>query len=225
VEGHLPVCRLHHSCPPSVYRYLWLCGCGEAAKKTFYRHFFSDEWTRAVMELECVAPLLSLCAGTWKAELTLGSALHDSRPLNLPSLAPTNMMPPHSTPSNIAPHSRSAPRSSSIPRSSWPPTPSHLAGPSHAPPSPHHASFKLSQVPAPTQPHVPSGAMQPPPEPQPANKGSKGKHKRDASLLPQSDSIAVEEPWHPSPRPAFFSKVPSGALEDVSFIFPPPACF
>jgi hypothetical protein len=76
---------------------------GRPRKKTFYRHFFSDEWTQAVMELEHVAPLLSLCAGTWKAELTLGSVLHDSHPPDLPSPAPTNMTPPHSTPSSSLP--------------------------------------------------------------------------------------------------------------------------
>ncbi|KAH9074892.1 hypothetical protein EDB83DRAFT_2515746 [Lactarius deliciosus] len=50
-----------------------------ALKKTFYRHFFFKEWFTALQELESVAPLMSLCARYWKANMTLGSVLPDTQ--------------------------------------------------------------------------------------------------------------------------------------------------
>jgi hypothetical protein len=163
---------------------------GRSRKKAYYKRYFNDVWIRAIRELERVAPLLSLCAGTWKADMTLGSVISDDRISELPSPPPTNIAPPSlaATPSSIGSHSHVAPHSSSTSRSAAPSrasTPSSLTRPSHAPPSPRRASFKSSKAP----PRVSSTAVQPPPEPQPASKatGSKAKRKRDASPLPRND--------------------------------------
>ncbi len=43
--------------------------------KTLYKRFYRAEWDCSLVELEKAAPLLSLCAGVWKADYTLGSVL------------------------------------------------------------------------------------------------------------------------------------------------------
>ncbi|KAH8990955.1 hypothetical protein EDB83DRAFT_2535066 [Lactarius deliciosus] len=80
-------------------------------KKTFYKHFFFKEWFVALQELETTVPLMLLCAGYWKADMTLGSVLPDIR-VDLPTPATSHVGTPSraATPSNAsrAPHSQSS---------------------------------------------------------------------------------------------------------------------
>jgi hypothetical protein len=46
-------------------------------KKMFFKHFFLTDWVKALCKLESLAPLLSLCAGKYKANMTLGMVLQD----------------------------------------------------------------------------------------------------------------------------------------------------
>ncbi|KAF8269185.1 hypothetical protein EI94DRAFT_1799465 [Lactarius quietus] len=45
---------------------------GLSCKKKFYKRHFATEWNVVLWELEGMAPLLSLCAGSWKADAVLG---------------------------------------------------------------------------------------------------------------------------------------------------------
>lgn len=218
---------------------------GRPCKKNFYKRHFAKEWNRAIKALESVAPLLSLCSGTWKADLTLGSVLPGDRPSDA-SLAAANSRA--STPSSVAPSSRILP--SNLSRSSHlaPPSSvvsSHAASPSHssslvsrAPPlSPRRVSFKSSRPPLPTQSPVPSGPVQR----QPASKAVGPKPKRARNQSPASRSkrsransavsgtffififldevdYFVDRRRPPSPRPAFLSLVKGGS-QSVSHIF------
>jgi hypothetical protein len=67
---------------------------GQWHKKMFYKHQFPVQWDNAMRELEKMAPLLSLCASLWKADMVLRSVLQDkwlSEPL--PSLAALHFIP------------------------------------------------------------------------------------------------------------------------------------
>lgn len=46
-------------------------------KKKYFKTYFLEEWESALIRLELAAPLLTLCAGHWKADLTLGTILSD----------------------------------------------------------------------------------------------------------------------------------------------------
>ncbi|KAN0135766.1 hypothetical protein V8E53_006406 [Lactarius tabidus] len=47
-------------------------------KKIFFKHFFLTDWVKALCKLESLAPLLSLCAGKYKANMTLSMVLQDN---------------------------------------------------------------------------------------------------------------------------------------------------
>jgi hypothetical protein len=67
---------------------------GQQHKKMFYKHQFPVQWDNTMRELEKMAPLLSLCAGSWKADMVLGSVLQDKRLLEpLPSPAASHFIP------------------------------------------------------------------------------------------------------------------------------------
>jgi hypothetical protein len=54
---------------------------GDPRKKKYFKTYFPAEWERALIRIEDAAPLLKLCAGRWKADLTLGTILSDARVL------------------------------------------------------------------------------------------------------------------------------------------------
>jgi hypothetical protein len=67
---------------------------GQRCKKMFYKHQFPVQWDNAMRELEKMAPLLSLCASSWKADMVLGSVLQDKRLSEpLPSPAALHFVP------------------------------------------------------------------------------------------------------------------------------------
>ncbi|KAF8266666.1 hypothetical protein EI94DRAFT_1802865 [Lactarius quietus] len=82
-HAHLDVLSTSHL-PPSA--------ASLPRKIVFYRCHFLKEWLQAVRALEVLAPLLSLCGGTWKAEKALASVLQD-KPLQPPSHAPHTSTP------------------------------------------------------------------------------------------------------------------------------------
>ncbi|KAH9163869.1 hypothetical protein EDB89DRAFT_2078435 [Lactarius sanguifluus] len=138
-------------------------------KKMFYRHFFFKEWFVALQELESVAPLMSLCAEYWKADMMLGSVLPDTR-LNLPTPASSHGASSRAaTPSNAS----QAPRSqSSIPprtrsQSSMPP-PTPRSQSSMPPPAPQVHSSISSRSTCPW-PVTSRPATPPSPYPTPSN--------------------------------------------------------
>jgi hypothetical protein len=71
-------------------------------KKGFLKHQFPMQWDNAMRELEKMAPLLSLCARSWKADMVLRAVLADKR-ISEPLPSPAA--------SHFAPSSRSATRS------------------------------------------------------------------------------------------------------------------
>ncbi|KAH9164767.1 hypothetical protein EDB89DRAFT_1911915 [Lactarius sanguifluus] len=173
-------------------------------KKTFYRRFFFKEWFAALQELESVAPLMSLCTGYWKADMTLGSVLPDTR-LDLPTPASSHGASSHAaTPSNAS----QAPRSqSSIP-------PRARSQSSMPPPAPRSQSSM--PPPAPQAPQPPSTLCAPPAK----KAGTKAKHRCNPSPPPRSEKrprndddgvLDVGRSQLASPRPAFLSIVKSGA--------------
>ncbi|KAH9063696.1 hypothetical protein EDB83DRAFT_2601210 [Lactarius deliciosus] len=138
-------------------------------KKTFYRCFFFKEWFMALQELESVAPLMSLCTGYWKADMTLGSVLPDTQ-LNLPTPASSHGASSRAvTPSNAsqAPRSQSSlpPRTHS--QSSMPP-PAPCSQSSMPPPTPQVHSSIPSHSTRP-QPITSRPATPPSPYPTPSN--------------------------------------------------------
>jgi hypothetical protein len=52
-------------------------GANQSCKKMYFKCFFSKEWAETLWKLEPLAPLLSLCAGEYKAYHTLGAVLHN----------------------------------------------------------------------------------------------------------------------------------------------------
>lgn len=69
-------------------------------KKKYFKMFFPKEWEVATTQLEAAAPLLALCAGNWKADLTLGvvlsteSVLPSGSPLSVSSSQSHTSLPP-----------------------------------------------------------------------------------------------------------------------------------
>ena len=77
-----------------------ILSAGQPRKIFFYKNNFQNRWNRALSKLEVVAPLMSFCAGTWKADLTLGSVLQDTTLSKNPAPGPPSRS---STPSSLAP--------------------------------------------------------------------------------------------------------------------------
>ncbi|SRR6266702_349136 len=46
-------------------------------KKIYFKTFFTKEWEVALLKLKATTPLLTLCAGNWKADMTLSTVLSD----------------------------------------------------------------------------------------------------------------------------------------------------
>src|SRR6266702_1232622 len=65
-----------------------LCAGNWVRKKKYFKTFFTKEWEVALLELEAAAPLLTLCASNWKADMTLSTMLSDWS-------APSRPSPPH----------------------------------------------------------------------------------------------------------------------------------
>jgi hypothetical protein len=144
-------------------------------------------------KLESMAPLTSLCASTWKADMILRSVL-DVLPTH--SAPPPNDMPPSqsSTPSSLAPSS--VVHSSNMGPPSTLPSRSSRAGYSGAAPiscsvsttsashtscwAPHHAAPKL------TQSCTPSKSQEVNSAPSSAS-GSKSRHRHVPSPVPQKE--------------------------------------
>ena len=106
-------------------------------KKVFFNCHYLLEWSQACRDLEATCPLLSLCAGDWKADHTLASMLPDTH-------TPSAIPPSHSsTPSSLGPsrvgHSASHVTSHTIPPSSLAPSSSVAA---HSHPSPCCVALK-----------------------------------------------------------------------------------
>ncbi|KAH9011384.1 hypothetical protein EDB85DRAFT_2159982 [Lactarius pseudohatsudake] len=205
-------------------------------KKTFYKHFFFKEWFAALQELKSAVPLMSLCAGYWKADMTLRSVLPDIR-VNLPTPATSHvgMSSRAATPSNAsrAPHSQSsssmpspAPHVRSLVSRTTRPRPRPIASQPATPPSPFptpsdssHAAASRSEPSAhrdSSKAPQPSASCAPPAK----KAGTKGKRKRDPSPPPQSekrrkhdDDVVpdVGQSQPALPRPAFLSIVKSSA--------------
>jgi hypothetical protein len=155
---------------------------GLARKKKFFKGFFPDQWAAALVELERLVPLTSLCSGEWKADKTLGSVLQDE-----PAPVPSDSPPPSrsSTPSIIGSASRVGPASRvGFPSRGGPASSqvtSHSAPASSVSSSSNAArSRRLSPRRVALKSHRASGQVEPPPEPAPASRG-KGKRGRDPS--------------------------------------------
>jgi hypothetical protein len=69
-------------------------------KKKFYKLYFLKEWIQALQELKVLAPLISLCSGEWKADLTLENVLQDE-PSTRSEPPPPEPPPLSSTPSSV----------------------------------------------------------------------------------------------------------------------------
>jgi hypothetical protein len=61
--------------------------------KRYFKTFFPKEWEAALFELEAAAPVLTLCAGNWKADLVLGTVSSKAITTAPPSCPPS----PHSS--------------------------------------------------------------------------------------------------------------------------------
>jgi hypothetical protein len=173
---------------------------GRPRKKKYYKLFFMNEWVQALRQLEGLAPLVSLCSGEWKVDMTFGNVLQDEPSRPVPQV-PSHSVPPSrsSTPSSVGPASRvgpafcsGSPFSHVSPASRAGPVSSHVtshtapassvstsSSVSHSRlPSPHCVALKSSQrVPKP---------VQPPPESALASKsvGPKGKRRHNPSPTP-----------------------------------------
>ena len=212
---------------------------GKRRKKKFYKLHFPLEWDTALQELERMAPLLSLCAMSWKADQVLGSVLPDeASPSDIP-LTPVLSQPPphlhnqsvappsHSTPSrhrdahpglsqaftpSVAPISRASQASS---HSNYLPPP---RTPQHEPPPP--ASKVISKV---KHQHDPSPA---PPNPKKTKRVAEAPSGPGASSGHSGEFDFTTKPVHymitrPAPRPAFLTMVKAGTpSKEVSFSFP-----
>ena len=218
---------------------------GKRRKKKFYKLHFPSEWDTALQELERMAPLLSLCAVSWKADQVLGSVLPDEvSPSDIPLTPVSSQPPPHSRNQSVAPPSRSTPSRHRDAR----PGPSQAFTPSVAPISrASQASSHSDYLPPPPTPQ-----HEPPP---PASKvASKVKRQHDPSPAPPNPKKTkcvtaapsgpgassgrsgefnfTTKPVHymithpasrsrPAPRPTFLTMVEAGVpSKEVSFSFP-----
>ena len=109
VSTHLHCLPIRHL-PSSAVCQLW--------KMAFYQCYFLKEWQQAVRELEVLAPLLSYCGTTWKAEKMLQCILQEKPTPPQPSSHPHLHLSSHSCPSSSLSHSDS-----------------HTSTPAFAPPS------------------------------------------------------------------------------------------
>ncbi|KAH9012068.1 hypothetical protein EDB84DRAFT_1569379 [Lactarius hengduanensis] len=151
-------------------------------KKGFVKKHFPDEWFAALIALERSAPVLSLCARNWKADMVLRAVLD-----SLKSSAPVPPSRP-STPSLVTsshPPPSSLVTSSSCALASHPTTPSSVAPRSQL--SPRHTSFKSPHP----RPRALSGLVESPQEPGPAGKaGPQAKHRCDPSQAGSVQKLA-----------------------------------
>ena len=156
-------------------------GTGQRRKKTLYKRQFLSKWDKAMRELKKMAPLLSYCAGSWKADMVLGSVLQDDRLSEpLPSPAPSHRAASHSATPSVAPPPCSASRRGSHHSHT---ALSRASTPSGAPTS------RASQMSPPTGPT--SSASQQPPSPSVRKAGgSKAKRKRELSPAPHDGKKA-----------------------------------
>ena len=97
-----------------------ILSAGQPHKNFFYKNNFRNEWNHALSELEVVTPLTSFCAGTWKADLTLGSVLQDTTLSKNPAPGPPLCS---STPSSLAPSCVHSTSSHMPPPPLFPPVP------------------------------------------------------------------------------------------------------
>ncbi|KAH9014933.1 hypothetical protein EDB84DRAFT_1567932 [Lactarius hengduanensis] len=191
-------------------------------KKTFYKRFFFKEWFAALQELESAVPLMSLCAGYWKADMTLRSVLPDIR-VDLPTPATSHSSRPPPAPRSQssmpppAPHVRSSVPSRTTRPRTWPVASGPATSPSPCP-TPSDSSRAAASRSEPSARRDSSKAPQPSASCAPPAKKArtKGKRKRDPSPPPQIEptkyvNIDVGRSRLASPRPAFLSIVKSGA--------------
>ena len=164
---------------------------GKRCKKKFYKLHFPSERDTALQELERMAPLLSLCAMSWKADQVLRSVLPDEvSPSDIPLTPVSSQPPPCSHNQSVAPPSRGTP---SRHRNAHP-GPSQAFTPSVAPIScASQASSHSDYLPPPPTPRHES--------PPPASKvASKVKHRRNLSPAPpnpKKTKHVVEAPSGP----------------------------
>ncbi|KAH9007649.1 hypothetical protein EDB85DRAFT_2165368 [Lactarius pseudohatsudake] len=163
-------------------------------KKMFYKRFFFKEWFMALQELESAVPLMLLCAGYWKADMTLGSVLPDIHvDLPTPATSDVGTSSRAATPSNAsrAPHSQSSMPPPARSQSSRPP-PAPRSQSSMPPPAPHVRLSVPSRTTHPRPRPVASGPATPPsPCPTPSDSSraaasrSEPSARRDSSKAPQ----------------------------------------
>ena len=166
-------------------------------KKMHFKQYFEMEWAVALRELKSLAPLLSLCAGEYKANHTLGRVLHDdasppaappvscaSTPSSLgPSRPPARIGPPQ-----CAPH-RNSP-ASSVPNP--PPSTAPLSTISRHPPSPCCVALRSSQKDIEPLPTTAKGKRQHEPSPEPVEK--RAKTERTGTPMPTSCFVMLTPP-------------------------------
>ncbi|KAH8997900.1 hypothetical protein EDB83DRAFT_2324850 [Lactarius deliciosus] len=189
-----------------------------ALKKTFYRCFFFKEWFTALQELESVAPPMSLCAGYWKADMTLRSVLPDTR-FDLPTPASSHGASSRAaTPSNAS----QAPRSqSSIPprarsQSSMPPPAPRSQ--SSMPPPAHQVRSSIPSRSTHPRPVTSQPATPPSPYPTPSNSSCAAPSHSEPSTRHDS-SKAPQPPLTPRAPPAKKAGTKAKCRHDPS---PPP---
>ncbi|KAH9172292.1 hypothetical protein EDB89DRAFT_2069957 [Lactarius sanguifluus] len=154
----------------------------------------AKEWFAALQELKTTVPLMSLCAGYWKADMTLRLVLPDIR-VDLPTPATFHVGTPSraATPSNAsrAPHSQSSMPPPACSQSSRPP-PAPRSQSSMPPPAPHVRSSVPSRTNPPRAWPITSQPATPPsPCPTPSNSSHAAASRsepsacRDSSKAPQ----------------------------------------
>ena len=202
-EAAVHIARTHLVCLDSRV------GVGQRRKKIFYKRQFPAKWDQALRELEKMAPLLSYCAGSWKADMVLGAVLQDERLSDpLPSPAASHRAASRSA-TPVTPSSRSAPRGSLRSHSG---ALSRASTPSGAPTS------RTSQRPPSTGP-ISSASQQPPPPSARKAGSSKTKRKRAPSTEPCDEPR--DEPHNAKKSKSTKDTVSSGAktLILVSYSF------
>jgi hypothetical protein len=58
-------------------------------KKKYFKTFFPEEWEAALIQLESATHILKLCAGRWKADMTLGTVISSTISSQPPSSRPS----------------------------------------------------------------------------------------------------------------------------------------
>ncbi|KAI9438336.1 hypothetical protein H4582DRAFT_2076923 [Lactarius indigo] len=196
-------------------------------KKSFFKTNFPGEWYEALIALEHSAPLLSLCAFNWKADIVLGGVLECLKKCSGSSVSLSRPSTPSLVRSSCPPPSSQL-SSSSHTTASHPSTPSSITPSSHPSQlSPCRASFKSPRP----QLSTSSRQVQSPWSPESVrNAVPKAKCRRDPSLPQQNgkhsrpddgasgtsvgSNAAQCQP--PSPHPTFMSLVQSGAASQLT---------